>query len=102
MLYVGPSLSMARRARGVDSAIQAFYMACEPSVTAPHYGSEVEMTDIPEVTGRDDYIIARALYEFVRLEQSKPLAERRKSDEQDAKAIFHARFDDELEILVAI
>ena len=58
------------------------------------------MTDIPEVTGRDDYIIARALYEFLRLEQSKPLAERRKSDEQDAKAILHARFDDELEILV--
>jgi hypothetical protein len=35
------------------------------------------MTDIPEVTGRDDYIIVQALYEFIRLEQSKPLAERR-------------------------
>ena len=58
------------------------------------------MTDIPEVTGRDDYIIAQALYEFIRLEQSKPLAERRGSDEQDAKAILHARFDHELEILV--
>jgi hypothetical protein len=58
------------------------------------------MTDIPEITGRDDYIIAQALYEFIRLEQSKPLAERRGSDEQDAKAILHARFDDELEILV--
>jgi hypothetical protein len=58
------------------------------------------MTDIPEVTGRDDYIIAQALYEFIRLEQSKPLAERRGSDEQDAKAILHARFDDELEALV--
>ena len=58
------------------------------------------MTDIPEVTGRDDYIIAQALYEFLRLEQSKPLAERRGSDEQDAKAILHARYDNELEILV--
>jgi hypothetical protein len=54
----------------------------------------------PEVTGRDGYIIARALYEFIRLEQSKPIAERRGSDEQDAKAILHARFDNELEILV--
>jgi hypothetical protein len=58
------------------------------------------MTDIPEVTGRDDYIIAQALYEFLRLEQSKPLAERRGSDEQDAKAILHALYDNELEILV--
>jgi hypothetical protein len=58
------------------------------------------MTDTPEVTGRDGYIIARALYEFIRLEQSKPIAERRGSDDQDAKAILHARFDNELEILV--
>jgi hypothetical protein len=58
------------------------------------------MTDTPEVTGRDSYIIAQALYEFIRLEQSKPIAERRGSDEQDAKAILHARFDDELELLV--
>ena len=58
------------------------------------------MTDIPELTGRDGYIIAQALYEFLRLEQSKPLAERRGSDEQDAKAILHARYDNELEILV--
>lgn len=58
------------------------------------------MTDIPELTGRDGYIIAQALYEFIRLEQSKPLAERRGSDEQDAKAILHARFDNELEALV--
>jgi len=36
-----------------------------------------QMTGIPEVTGRDRYIIAQALYEFIRLEQSKPLAERR-------------------------
>ena len=58
------------------------------------------MTDIPELAGRDGYIIAQALYEFIRLEQSKPLAERRGSDEQDAKAILHARFDNELEALV--
>jgi hypothetical protein len=58
------------------------------------------MTDTPEVTGRDSYIIAQALYEFIRLEQSKPLAERCGSDERDAKAILHARFDDELELLV--
>ena len=58
------------------------------------------MTDTPEVTGRDGYVIARALYEFIRLEQSKPIAERHGSDEQDAKAILHARFDNELEILV--
>jgi hypothetical protein len=58
------------------------------------------MTDTPEVTGRDCYIIAQALYEFIRLEQSKPIAERRESDERDAKTILHARFDDELELLV--
>ena len=63
-------------------------------------GLEVEMTDTPEVTGRDSYVIAQALYEFIRLEQSKPIAERRGSDERDAKAILHARFDDELERLV--
>ena len=57
------------------------------------------MTDTPELTGRDGYIIAQALYEFIRLEQSKPIAERRGSDEQDAKAILYARFDNELEIL---
>ncbi len=27
------------------------------------------MTDTPEVTGRDSYVIAQALYEFIRLEQ---------------------------------
>jgi hypothetical protein len=58
------------------------------------------MTATPEVTGRDSYIIAQALYEFIRLEQSKPIAERRGSDERDAKAILHARFDDELGLLV--
>jgi hypothetical protein len=58
------------------------------------------MTDTPEVTGRDSHIIAQALYEFIRLEQSKPIAERRGLDERDAKAILHARFDHELEFLV--
>jgi hypothetical protein len=58
------------------------------------------MTDTPDVTGRDAYVIAQALYEFLRREQSKPLEERRARDEQDAKAILHARFDSELEILV--
>ena len=58
------------------------------------------MTDTSEVTGRDSYVIAQALYEFIRLEQSKPIAERRGSDERDAKAILHARFDDELQRLV--
>ena len=51
-------------------------------------------------TGRDGYVIAQALYEFIRLEQSKPIASRRGSDERDAKAILHAPFDDELELLV--
>ena len=27
------------------------------------------MIDTPEVTGRDGYIIARALYEFIRLQE---------------------------------
>ena len=58
------------------------------------------MTDPKDVTERESYIIAQALYEFIRLEQSKPIAERRGSDEQDAKTILHARFDNELEILV--
>jgi hypothetical protein len=44
------------------------------------------------------YIIALALYEFIRLEQSKPIDERR--FEHDAKAILHARFDNELAILM--
>ena len=43
----------------------------------------------PELTGCDSYIIAQALYEFIRREQSKPMAERRGSHERDAKAILH-------------
>ena len=46
------------------------------------------MTDTPEVTGRDSYVIAQALYEFIRLEQSKPIAERRGSDERDQKRSY--------------
>jgi len=54
----------------------------------------------PELTGRDSYLIAQALYELIRLEQSKPMAERRGSDERDAKAILHELFDNELQLLV--
>ena len=38
--------------------------------------------------------------EFIRLEQSKPREMRRWSDEDEAKAILHARFDNELAMLV--
>jgi hypothetical protein len=61
---------------------------------------EVEVTDTPGMSERECYIVARALYEFIRLEQSKPTGERRQSDEQDAKAILHERFDNELALLV--
>jgi hypothetical protein len=58
------------------------------------------MADPKGVTERESYIIAQALYEFIRLEQSKPRDLRRCSDEQHAIAILHARFDNELAILV--
>ena len=58
------------------------------------------MTDAKNVTERESYIIAQALYEFIRLEQSKPLDKRRQSDVQDAKTLMHARFDNELAMLV--
>jgi hypothetical protein len=64
------------------------------------YAQGSSMTDPKDVTERESYIIAQALYEFVRSEQSKSIEERRMSDEQDAKAILHARFDNELAILV--
>ena len=64
------------------------------------YAQGSSMTDPKDVTERESYIIAQALYEFVRSEQSKPIEERRMSDEQDTKAILHARFDNELAILV--
>ncbi len=57
------------------------------------------MTDMPEVTGRDGYIVALALYEFIRSEQAKSRADRREMDEEDAKAILHVRFDNELRAL---
>ena len=44
------------------------------------------MADPKDVTQRDAYIIAQALYEFIRLEQSKPRDLRRWSDEQHAIA----------------
>jgi hypothetical protein len=58
-----------------------------------------KMTDVKNITERESYIIAQALYEFIRLEQSKPINERRLSDARDAKAILHARFDNELALL---
>ena len=54
------------------------------------------MTDVKNMTERESYIIAQA---FIRLEQSKPINERRLSDARDAKAIVHARFDNELALL---
>jgi len=58
------------------------------------------MTDTKDMTERESYVIARALYEFIRLEQLKAINERRKSDEQDAIAILHERYDNELAILM--
>jgi hypothetical protein len=58
------------------------------------------MADPNDVTPREAYIIALALYEFIRFEQSKPRDLRRRSDEQRAIAILHARFDNELATLV--
>jgi hypothetical protein len=73
---------------------------CFSSAAASPELSDRSMTDPKDVTERESYIIARALYEFVHGEQSKPIDERRMSGEQDAKAILHARFDNELAILV--
>ena len=58
------------------------------------------MTDTPAMTERERYIIAQALYEFIRFEQSRPADARRQSDEDKAKAILHERFDNELARLV--
>jgi predicted ATPase len=58
------------------------------------------MTDATVLTERESYIVAQALYEFIRLEQSKTRDLRRWSDEHDAIAILHARFDNELAMLV--
>jgi hypothetical protein len=58
------------------------------------------MADPKGVTERESYIIAQALYEFIRLEQSKPRDLRRWLDEQHAIAILHARFDNERATLV--
>lgn len=60
------------------------------------------MTDPKDVTERESYIIAQALYEFIRLEQSRPREMRRWSDEDEAIAILHARFDNELAMLVNV
>jgi hypothetical protein len=58
------------------------------------------MTDSPVLTERESFIVAQALYEFIRLEQSKPTDLRRLRDEHDAKAILHERFDNVLAILM--
>jgi len=58
------------------------------------------MTEATVLTERESYIVAQALYEFIRLEQSKTRDLRRWSDEDDAIAILHARFDNELAMLV--
>ena len=58
------------------------------------------MADPKDVAQREAYSIAQVLYEFIRLEQSKPGDLRRWSDEQHAIAILHARFDNELATLV--
>jgi hypothetical protein len=58
------------------------------------------MADPRDVTQREAYIIAQALYEFIRFEQSQPRDLRRLSDEQHAIAILHTRFDNELATLV--
>ena len=58
------------------------------------------MIDTKDMTERESYVIARAHYEFIRLEQLKAINERRKSDEQDAIAILHERYDNELAILM--
>ena len=54
------------------------------------------MTDVKNMTERESYIIAQA---FIRLDHSKPINVRRLSDARDAKAILHARFDNELALL---
>jgi hypothetical protein len=58
------------------------------------------MTSAKDMTERESCVIAQALYEFIRLEQLKPINERRKSDVQDAIAILHERYDNELAILM--
>jgi hypothetical protein len=59
-----------------------------------------ELSDSSMTDPKESYIIAQALYEFVRCEQAKPIPERRISDVEAAKAILHARFDNELAILM--
>ncbi len=48
------------------------------------------MTD--EITGRDDYIIARALYLAIKQINSLPLEEREVSDQADMQEILSTRF----------
>ncbi|MGI8854015.1 MAG: hypothetical protein ACR2GC_12165 [Methyloceanibacter sp.] len=75
-------------------------MAWVAGVGSPERIADSNMADPRDVTQREAYIIAQALYEFIRAEQSKPSDLRRWSDEQHAIAILHARFDNELATLV--
>ena len=75
-------------------------MAWVAGVGSPERTADSNMADSKDVTQREAYIIAQALYEFIRAEQSKPSDLRRWSDEQHAIAILHARFDNELATLV--
>jgi hypothetical protein len=57
------------------------------------------MTD--SITGRDGYIVAQALYEFIKVQEFKTLKEGREwSNEQDAKAILLGRFGDLYKVFV--
>ena len=41
---------------------------------------------------RDDYIVAQALYEFIRMQQARPKNKREYSNERDAIRILKSRF----------
>lgn len=53
-----------------------------------------------DITGRDDFIIAGALYEYIRHQQSLPKERQQWSNEQDAKAILMGRYGDAWKKLV--
>ena len=52
------------------------------------------MNDQTEVTGRDDYIIAQALWEASKLLDSLPDKERPESNIEDMRAILETRYPD--------
>jgi hypothetical protein len=55
-----------------------------------------------DITGRDSYIMARALYWAIAYSQSLPEDQRERSDEQDMKAILLGRFGNAYESFIAI